>query len=96
MDPAVIKEMIKIGLECYREVSPNLDEVKSILSKELSGSANTITDMVVETNVKSFNAYIKAGLTREEAITLLVSSNHALKKSLSKLGQNNPSSKKDS
>ena len=96
MDPAVIKEMIKMFLEGYQETSPDLDKVKGILKYELSGFANTITDMVVETNIKSFNAYLEAGLTREEAITLLVSSNHALHNSLKKLGQNNSSSKKDS
>jgi len=96
MDPEEIKQIIQLGLRCYKEALPELNEVKGILSNELSGFAGTIANLVVVNNIDSFNSYLKAGLTREEAITLLVSSNHALHKSLAKLGQNNSSSKKDS
>ena len=96
MDPEEIKQIIQLGLRCYKEALPELNEAKSILKQELGVFANTITDMVVGTNIKSFKTYLESGLTREEAITLLVSSNHALHNLLRKLDQNNSNSKKDS
>ena len=96
MNPEEIKQIIQLGLRCYKEALPELNEVKGILKQELGVFAEAITTLVVAKNVDSFNAYLEAGLTREEAITLLVSSNHALHNALRKMGSDNSNSKKDS